>query len=67
MNTNDDAALIVSESDSIVSDEPERALELYRNAYALLIKAGGKGNKRMAENIRMQKVIPLAVRVFRDG
>jgi hypothetical protein len=60
----DHAVAIVAEADRSLSDEPERSLELYRNAYALLIKSGGIGNKRMAENIRMKKVIPLAVRVF---
>ena len=43
MTANDDVALIVQEADALVPDDPERALSIYRDAYALLIKAGGKG------------------------
>ena len=64
MSANDDATLIVQEADALVSDDPERALSLYRDAYALLVKAGGKGNLIMADNIRRDKILPLAVKVF---
>ena len=59
-NTADKAALAVSEADKIVTYNPKRAREIYWLAYALLYKAGGIGNKRMAAHIVGEKIIPLA-------
>ena len=65
MSANDDAALIVQEADARVSEDLARALSIYTGyVRVLLIKAGGKGDLIMADNIRQPESLPLAVKVL---